>query len=104
MYDEKRKKVVKEPSLALVENEDFVYYNKGVINMYKLKQVIGEDKLNKAIRLFIRDWRSYSGIKKTQTDQYATALDLLEYFKIVTPAHQQQVIYDLFETNAEAAL
>jgi aminopeptidase N len=102
MYDEKRRKAIAEPALALVENEDFVYYNKGVLNMYQLAQVVGEERVNKALQHFINDWRSYKGKIKSQSNRYATSKDLLAYFRAVTPEEQQQVIYELFETNNEA--
>ncbi|MEM1259071.1 MAG: M1 family aminopeptidase, partial [Bacteroidota bacterium] len=103
MYDEKRRKAISEPSLALVENEDHVHYNKGVINMYKLQELIGEEQVNKALQAFIKDWRSYTGIKKTQTNRYATSQDLLEYFRAVTPTDLKHVVHDLFESNNQLA-
>ena len=39
IYEKERKKEkVKEPSLVLVENQDYIYYNKGAIAMYKLQK------------------------------------------------------------------
>lgn len=100
IYDKERKKAVSEPTLALVEHQDFVYYNKGAITMYKLQQEIGEEQVNKAIQNFINDWRSYTGILKSKTNRYPTSTDLLECFKSVTPAHQQHIIYELFEETS----
>lgn len=102
IYDEKRRKAISEPSLTLVENEDYVHYYKGVIQMYKLQKLIGEERVNKALKHFIQDWRSYKGTKKIQTDRYATSKDLLGYFKEVTPVDKQHILHDLFETNQEA--
>ena len=99
MYDKDRRKAIAEPSLALVENEDFIHYNKGVIQMYKLQQIIGEQLVNKAIENFIDDWRSYTGFIKSHTNLYATSKDLLDYFREVTPREQQHVIYELFQTT-----
>ncbi|CAM1369280.1 M1 family aminopeptidase [Tenacibaculum xiamenense] len=98
-YDKKRKKAISEPSLTLVENQDFVYYNKGAIAMYKLQKMIGEKQVNLAIKRFINDWHSYKGTIKMQTDKYATSKDLLGYFKEITPDHLHNVIHDLFETT-----
>ncbi|WP_422104178.1 M1 family aminopeptidase [Winogradskyella sp.] len=100
-YNEKRRKAISEPSLALVENEDYVHYNKGVIQMYKLQNLIGEDQVNQALQAFIKDWRSYTGVKKSQTQHYATSEDLLGYFREVTPKEQHHVLYELFETNTD---
>ncbi|MEL7424834.1 MAG: M1 family aminopeptidase, partial [Bacteroidota bacterium] len=104
IYDKGRRKATSEPSLALVGNEDFVHYHKGVINMYSLQQVIGEERVNSALRRFINDWRSYQGMKKSKTRRYPTSKDLLKYLRAETPDHLQHVIYDLFETNNGAEL
>ncbi|WP_109301005.1 M1 family aminopeptidase [Aquimarina sp. AU474] len=101
IYDTKRKKAAVEPSLALVENQDFVYYNKGAIAMYNLQQLIGEDKVNLALQRFIKDWRSYRGKLKMETNRYATSKDLLKYFRAVAPRDLHQAIHDLFETIKE---
>ncbi|SEB46535.1 Peptidase family M1 [Tenacibaculum sp. MAR_2009_124] len=98
-YDKKSKKAVSESSLSMVENQDFVYYNKGAIAMYKLQKMIGEKQVNLALQRFINDWHSYKGVIKMQTEKYATSKDLLGYFKGVTPQHLQYVIGDLFETT-----
>lgn len=99
IYEKERRKATSEPSLALVENEDFVHYNKGAINMYKLQQHIGEERVNRALARFIRDWRSYQGEIKSTTQRYPTSEDLLEYFRAETPDELQDVIYELFETS-----
>lgn len=101
IYEDKRKKAISEPSLALVENQDFVYYNKGAIAMYQLQKLIGEEQVNSALKKFIQDWRSYKGKLKIQTNRYATSKDLLEYFRAVTPKDLQEAVHDLFETTKE---
>ncbi len=98
-YKKKQRKETSEASLALVGNQNFVYYYKGVIAMYKLQELIGEKQVNLALRRFINDWRSYIGIKKTKTNRYATSQDLIKYLKEVTPKESHDVLYDLFETN-----
>ena len=99
IYDNKRKKAKSEPSLALVENQDFVHYYKGALAMYRLQEQIGEDQVNLALQRFITDWRSYTGRVKQQTSRYATSNDLLQYFREVTPRDQQHLIHDLFERS-----
>jgi ABC-2 type transport system permease protein len=95
--DGKRKEGGKEPSLALVENQDYIYYAKGAINMYAFQKQIGEDKVNLALKRFISDWNTIDGKLKMKTDSYATTLDLLGYFRDVTPESLQYLIGDLFE-------
>ena len=99
IYDKERRKATSEPSLALVENDDYVHYHKGVISMYNLQQIIGEEQVNRALRRFISDWRSYQGEIKAKTRRYATSKDLLDYFRAETPDDLKHVIHDLFETN-----
>lgn len=88
---------VNEPPLALVENQDYVYYAKGAINMYRFQKAIGEKQVNKALKRFLEDWNTIDGKLKINTNRYATSKDLLKYFREVTPAAHQQLIIDLFE-------
>ncbi|REG89383.1 ABC transporter permease/M1 family aminopeptidase [Winogradskyella sediminis] len=90
-----------EPTLALVDNQDHIYYAKGAINMYKLQEIIGEEKINTALKRFLGDWNTRNGKLKTKTNRYATSKDLLNYFKEVTPSHQQHIIKELFESIGE---
>ncbi len=84
-----------EPPLALVENESHIYYNKGALNMYELQKHIGEENVNKALHNFLRDWHSFNNPQKPK--RYSTTLDLIQYFREVTPDSMQYVITDLFE-------
>ncbi|SFH44069.1 ABC transporter permease/M1 family aminopeptidase [Pedobacter insulae] len=95
-YEEARLKVSKkELPLALVENEESLYYNKGALAMYKLHQHIGEENVNKSLQHFLHDWHSFNNPKKA--NRYATTVELVQYFREVTPASKQQVITELFE-------
>lgn len=81
--------------LALVENEEHLYYNKGVLNMYELQKHIGEKNINRALQHFLKDWRSFNNPQKP--DRYSTTLDLITHFRKVTPDSLQYVVTDLFE-------
>jgi aminopeptidase N len=94
----KRNEGDQEPSLALVENQDYIYYAKGAINMYEFQKQIGEAKVNLALKRFISDWNTTNGKLKTTTDRYATTKDLLGYFRAVAPDSLHHVIKNLFET------
>ena len=59
--------------IHLVENEEYIYYNKGAIAMYELQELIGEENVNRALRAFINDWNSTDGHIKKQTKRYATS-------------------------------
>jgi aminopeptidase N len=87
-----------EPPLALVESQDYIYYNKGASAMYALQKAIGEENVNLALRRFISDWTTANGQLKKETKRYATTKDLLDYFREVTPSSMQHIISDLFET------
>ncbi|NJB69911.1 hypothetical protein GGR42_000373 [Saonia flava] len=93
----KDREAINEPSLSMVENQDYIYYAKGAINMYEFQKAIGEENVNKAIRSFLEDWNTTNGKLKMTTDRYATSQDLLGYFREVTPEHLQYLVTDLFE-------
>ncbi len=97
IYQQKRKKAIKETPLSLVEEQDFVYYNKGAIAMYNLQKLIGEEKVNLALQSFIKDWNTNNGLLKIKTKRYPTSRDVLSYFKKVIPDSLQYKIEDLFE-------
>lgn len=103
-YDNKRKRAIAEPSLALVEDEDFVYYNKGIIAMFKLQKLLGEEEVNLALQRFIADWDSYKGALRKKTNRYPTSKDLLYYFKEVASTELHPQITSLFETNTALML
>jgi ABC-type transport system involved in multi-copper enzyme maturation permease subunit len=84
-----------EQPLALVENQEYIYYRKGAVNFYALQDYITEENVNLALSRFIKDWNVVDG--KYKEDRYPTTLDLLEYFRDVTPDSLQYVITDLFE-------
>ncbi|MFZ6666178.1 ABC transporter permease/M1 family aminopeptidase [Peijinzhouia sedimentorum] len=81
--------------LVLVENEEHIYYNKGALVMYELQKHIGEENVNNALQDFLNDWHSFNNLKKP--NRYATTLDLMQYFREVTPDSLQYVLTDLFE-------
>lgn len=81
----KNKAKVAEVPLYLVENEDYIYYNKGLIVMNELQGLIGEEHVNSALRSFIEDWNSKEGRIKCKTDRYATSEDLISYILDESP-------------------
>jgi ABC-2 type transport system permease protein len=80
----------KELPLLKVENQPYIHYRKGSLAMYALRDYIGEDKLNAALKQFVTD-------KKFQPPPYTTSRELLDYLRKVTPANLQYVLDDLFE-------
>jgi len=57
--------------------------------MYALQDYIGEDKVNQAIRGFLKEYAF-------QGPPYPTSLDLERYFRQVTPLEYQYLFDDLF--------
>lgn len=82
--------LVAEMPLSQVENQGYIHYRKGSLVMYALRDYIGEEKVNAALRKLIRDY-AFSG------PPYTTAGELVRYFREVTPPEYQNVVTDLFE-------
>ena len=80
----------KEMPLMLVENQQYIHYNKGSIVMYALKDYIGEDNLNNALKDYV---------KKVQYQQppYTTAFEFISYLYKATPDSLQYLVKDMFE-------
>jgi aminopeptidase N len=81
----------KELPLALVENQQYIHYNKGSLVFYALREYIGEDRLNAALARYIKQ-------VAFQPPPFTTTRDLLKILREVTPADQQHLIEDMFET------
>ena len=84
-----------EMPLATEDNQKYVYYGKGTLNLYALQDYISEDSMNLALKRFVKDWNNFDG--EYAKDRYATTIDLLTYFNAVTPDSLQYLISDLFE-------
>jgi hypothetical protein len=60
--------------LALVQREDYVWYDKGGQVMYTLADYIGEDKVNRALHNFLMQYRYANAANQTDaTDTHAAA-------------------------------
>ncbi|MFY9310815.1 MAG: M1 family aminopeptidase [Bacteroidia bacterium] len=81
----------KELPLMLVENQQYIHYNKGSVIMYALKDYIGEDSLNAALARYIKK-------VAYQEPPYTNSIEFLSYIKAVTPDSLKYIINDMFET------
>ncbi len=81
----------KEQPLYKVEQQGYIYYNKGSVAMYALQDYIGEERVNAALRQYLRDMRF-------QQPPYTTSVEFLDYLRAVTPPSQAGLLEDLFET------
>ena len=81
---------LKERPLALVEsNQGYIHYRKGSAVMYYLKEMIGEQKINRVLRGLV-DKFGYAAAP------YPTSLDLIDALRKETPDDLQYIIDDLF--------
>jgi aminopeptidase N len=82
--------LIEELPLLLVENQPYVHYRKGSMAMYALKDAIGEDRVNLALRNFLAKYAYVEGA-------FPTSADLIAEFRAVAPPEYQALITDLFE-------
>ena len=83
--------IIEELPLHKVEStQGYVHYRKGSLVMYRLKDEIGEDAVNLALRNFIAKHQYGSA-------PYPLSTDLIAEFRAVAPADKQALITDLFE-------
>ncbi len=82
--------LIEELPLMLSENQPYIHYQKGSLVMYALKDVIGEDRVNLALRSFLAKWAYGTG-------PFPTAQDLVNEFRAVADEEHQNLITDLFE-------
>jgi aminopeptidase N len=82
--------VLPEMPLDRVETQDYVYYRKGSLAMYRLQDQIGEDAVNRALRHLLHDF-AFKG------PPYPTSVDLIKDLRQEAPADKQQLITDLLQ-------
>jgi len=83
---EKRKEV----PLMLVENQQYIHYNKGSMIMYALKDYIGEDSLNSALKRYVKK-------VAFQEAPYTTANEFYAEIKRSTVDSLKETVVGLFE-------
>jgi aminopeptidase N len=82
--------VIEELPLRQVEDQPYIYYNKGSLVMYRLAEEIGEDNVNAALREMLTAY-AFKG------PPYPTTLELVAALRRHAPADKQALITDLFE-------
>lgn len=81
---------IEEQPLARVEGQQYIHYNKGSLVFYRLRDEIGEEALNRALKRYLQD-------KGYQQAPFTTASELLAYIRAEAPQDKQALITDLFE-------
>jgi ABC-2 type transport system permease protein len=79
-----------EMPLMLVENQQYIHYNKGSVVMYALKDYIGEATLNNAIKEYLNKTKFTGPI-------YTNSIEFVNYIKKATPDSLQYLVTDMFE-------
>jgi ABC-2 type transport system permease protein len=83
--------LLKERPLLTVEYQQFyIFYQKGAVALYYMKEMIGEDAVNRALRKLIRQY-AYA------PPPYPTSHALVDALWEETPPNLQYLIKDLFE-------
>jgi hypothetical protein len=83
--------MLKERPLRRVEaNQGYIHYRKGSVVMYQLKEVIGEERVNAALRTLV-DRFAY------REPPYPTSVDLIDALREQTPAEHHGLLEDLFD-------
>jgi ABC-2 type transport system permease protein len=81
----------REQPLELGENQPYIHYNKGSLVSYAMRDYLGEDRMNAAVRGFLEATR-FKG------PPYPTSLQLVDSLRAATPDSLKYLIKDLFET------
>jgi hypothetical protein len=76
--------------LYKVENQGHIHYGKGSIILYALQDYIGEEKVNKAMRDFLNEY-------KYKEPPYPTSLDFLKHLEPQVPDSLNYLINDWFK-------
>ena len=79
-----------EESLEDVEQQSYVYYQKGGIAMYALRDYIGEDSLNQALKRYVAAVAFHG-------PPYTNSREFLKYIRSACPDSLQYLISDMFE-------
>ena len=80
----------KEVPLEYVENQPYIHYNKGSLVMYALRDYIGEQRMNRAVRGFLDATRM-------RGPPYPTSIELVDSLRAATPDSLKYLISDFFE-------
>ena len=80
---------VEEMPLYLVENQPYIHYRKGSLIMYALRDQIGEEPLNAALK-------EYVAAVRFQEPPYTNSPEFLDYVSKAVPAEKMAMVDDLF--------
>jgi ABC-2 type transport system permease protein len=78
------------PLLTVEDQQGYIHYRKGSVVLYYMKEMIGEDAVNRALRKLIHQY-AYA------PPPYPTSYALVDALREETPPNLQYLIKDLFE-------
>lgn len=90
-YLSRRAEMGRDVPLLEVADQPWIAYGKGAVALYLLRDTIGKDAVNTALRRYLEKYRG-------RRQPYPTALDLYAELRAVTPDAHQALLADLFET------
>jgi aminopeptidase N/ABC-type transport system involved in multi-copper enzyme maturation permease subunit len=82
--------VIEELPLARVENQPYIHYQKGTLVMYWLREVVGVDKVNRAMARFLNE-------HAFKPAPYPSSADFLRILREEAGPQHDALITDLFE-------
>ena len=82
--------IIEELPLARVEDQQYIHYQKGTLAMYWLKEVVGEETVNRALRKLIAEFAF-------KPAPYPNPTDFLRFLRAEAGPQHEQLITDLFE-------
>ncbi|MGB0936466.1 MAG: ABC transporter permease/M1 family aminopeptidase [Colwellia sp.] len=81
---------IEEMPLLRSENQSYIHYRKGSVVMMSLKDKLGEQRMNSALKSFLQAY-------KYQSTPYPTTLDLMSYLNADTNENEKSFISNVFE-------
>lgn len=81
--------ILEEMPLMRVEDQTYIHYAKGGVVMYSLKDRLGEEAFNRALRNLLNEFQY-------ESDPYPTTLDLIRHIKAVAKHDDYEFIDDMF--------
>ena len=95
--------VVEELPLDRVENQGYIHYRKGAVEMYWLKESVGEEKVNAALRKLLAKYAFKSAPYPSTTDFLAMLREEAgpEHERQIEDQFERITLYDLKATEAK---
>ena len=82
--------LVEEMPLMLVENQQYIHYRKGSVIMYALKDLLGEETLNNAIKAYVEE-------VAFQRPPFTHTPEFMAHIRAATPPELAETVKDMFE-------